>query len=1074
MKELNKYINEINEHYKTGQATEHTYRGGLQSLLKELTKGRDITVINEPQRCEFGAPDYILTDKNKIPLLWIEAKDIGKNLDNKNYTEQFDRYKNGFNNVIITDYLEFRFYQNNEFIDSIKIAQIDGDKIISLKNNFEKFKEFINIACNNVGLTIKNTKDLSKIMASRAKIIAHTLEVSLQYDKDNKQPTELFGHYESFKQILIENITIKEFADVYSQTIAYGMFAGRYNDESLGTFSRQEASNLIPKTNPFLRKLFQYIAGYDLDKRILWSIESMADIFRSVDLKAIMYSKEAKEQDPIIHFYEDFLADYDPKLRKQRGVWYTPNSVVKFIVKAVDDILINNFNLSKGLAEDKKIEVEIENENGKGKIKKQMHKVQVLDPATGTGTFLSSVIDKIYSKFKNQKGMWDSYVAENLIPRINGFEILMASYAMAHLKMGIKLKETGYKNELENRFKIYLTNSLEQTHKTVKEIPFANWLTQEAKDADEIKKEAPIMVVVGNPPYSGTSYNNGKWITDLIDDYKKEDTGEKLKERNPKWLNDDYVKFIRYGQEFVKKNKEGILAYINNHSFLDNPTFRGMRYSLLKEFDEIYIIDLHGNSKKKETCPNGSKDENVFDIMQGVSINIFIKKSLVTEPAEVNSKKIKNTNNLMPVDATDLATIFHYDLYGKREAKYQFLDENNLKSIKWNKLQPQSPNYFFIPKDFSNQKEYEKGFKVNELFKVNSTGIITKKDKVTIHLEKKEIENIVNDFIKLSENELTEKHQTKDSRDWKVSYAKKDIIKNKDKDLYTKIQYRPFDIRHTFYTSKTKGFMAYPVNKVMQHFLEGENLGLVFNRQIKTNHISHIFITDYITDLHILETANASANIAPLYLYPDKNHILEQKEENRNPNLDSKIVEEFLKNLKVRFVNEEEQKETDRDIAPVDILDYIYGVLHNPKYREEYKEFLKIDFPRVPYPKDEKEFLKYKKIGAELRALHLMEENHPAFKEININYPKEGNNIIEKPKFVLKKENKQIGKVYINDNQYFENVPKVAWEFFIGGYQPAQKWLKDRKDKILSYDDIVHYQKIIIVLRETERIMRGI
>jgi predicted helicase len=478
-------------------------------------------------------------------------------------------------------------------------------------------------------------------MAAKARLMANIIENTLEDKGINPlvDGNSLDGQLKGFREVLIHDITHKDFADIYAQTIAYGMFAAKLNDafpnpsfggetpplqkeRGLGgeVFTRSKAAQLIPHSNPFLRKLFQYIAGYDLDERIRWVVDDLADLFNCVDMDEITKEFDKVDHDPIIHFYETFLAEYDPALRKSRGVWYTPQPVVQFIVQAVDDILKQDFGISQGLADNSFLPSPF----GEGQGVRS-HRVQIFDPATGTATFLAAVVQNIYQHFKTQQGMWQSYVDKHLIPRINGFEILMASYAMAHLKLDMLLQQTGYQPSGNKRLRIYLTNSLEEARAKT-EIPFAQWLSDEANEANHIKQDVPVMVVLGNPPYSGESQNSGEWIGRLMLDYKKEASGIKLQEKNSKWINDDYVKFIRFGQYFIKKNGEGILAFINNHSFLDNPTFRGMRYSLLKTFDKIYVLDLHGNAKKKETAPDGGKDENVFDIQQGVSINIFVKK----------------------------------------------------------------------------------------------------------------------------------------------------------------------------------------------------------------------------------------------------------------------------------------------------------------------------------------------------------------------------------------------------------------------------------------------------------------
>lgn len=623
------YINNINQRYKQGNATEHTFRGDLQQLLESLVP--DIRATNEPKRQSCGAPDYILTKKD-IPVGFIEAKDIGdKDLEGAKKTgnkEQFDRYKASLNNLIFTDYLDFHLYRDGEFVSKIALAELQNDTIVALPNNFATFTNLIQDFCTHIGQTIKSPKKLAEMMAGKARLLSDVIEKALTSDEDNHENSTLKDQMNAFREILIHDITPKAFADVYAQTIAYGMFAARLHDPTLPTFSRQEAAELIPKSNPFLRKLFGYIAGPDIDDRIKWIVDNLVEIFLACNVEEILknYGKATKMENPIIHFYETFLSEYDPKLRKARGVWYTPQPVVNFIVRAVDDILKTEFNLPQGLADTSKTKIKVDVQ-GK-KAEKEVHKVQILDPATGTGTFLAEVVKHIHKKFEGQQGIWSNYVENHLLPRLNGFELLMASYAMAHLQLDLLLTETGYKPTSDQRFRVYLTNSLEESHPDTGTL-FANWLSTEANEANRIKRDTPVMCIIGNPPYSGESANKGEWIMNLMEDYKKEPGGkEKLKERNPKWINDDYVKFIRFSSHLIEKNGEGILAFINPHGYLDNPTFRGMRWHLMKIFDKIYTIDLHGNAKKKETAPDGSIDQNVFDIMQGVSINIFVKRKV--------------------------------------------------------------------------------------------------------------------------------------------------------------------------------------------------------------------------------------------------------------------------------------------------------------------------------------------------------------------------------------------------------------------------------------------------------------
>ena len=630
---LQQYISNINIQFQSGKAREHSYRPDLQNLLSSILP--DLLVTNEPARIECGAPDYVLSKKG-IDIGYIEAKDVTQDLKSKSLTDQFNRYKSALSNLIITDYMEFHFYNYHDFITSIAIAKIENGKIVAIPENFKQFTQLIINFAEVISQTIKSPTKLAQLMAGKAKLMAFIIENALNIDDEIGKVSNLKSQMESFKKMLIHDIDNKSFADIYAQTIAYGMFAARYHDPTLPTFSREEAATLIPKSNPFLRKLFQDIAGYDIDIRLLVPINSLVNIFLASDVADIMknFGKSTKQEDPVVHFYETFLGEYNPALRKARGVWYTPQPVVNFIVRAVDDILKTEFGLKDGLADTSKIKIKkkatTQTLGKNSKIKElttevEIHKVQILDPATGTGTFLAETIKHIYKKFEGQQGIWSKYVTNDLIPRLNGFELLMASYAMAHLKIDMLLTETGYKPVDDQRFRIFLTNSLEEA--TDEQFDLFNMLANEANEANAIKRDAPVMVILGNPPYSGESANKGKWIMNLMEDYKKEPGGkEKLKERNPKWINDDYVKFIRLSSYLIEKNGEGILAFINPHGYLDNPTFRGMRWHLMQTFDKIYTIDLHGNSKKKETAPDGSVDQNVFDIMQGVSINIFVKK----------------------------------------------------------------------------------------------------------------------------------------------------------------------------------------------------------------------------------------------------------------------------------------------------------------------------------------------------------------------------------------------------------------------------------------------------------------
>lgn len=1035
---VSEYLIKLNARYRSGISTEHSYRADLLGLIEALVPG--ITITNEPKRVACGAPDYIITKRN-IPVGYIEAKDIGADLHSKTYKEQFDRYRQSLDNLIISDYLTFQFFVNGSATTSITIGEISGNKIHPIPDNFERFTDLIKDFCEYVGQTIKSAQKLSKMMAAKAKLLANVIELALDPDKEAEgvnelQNINLLSQYESFKQVLIHDITSKAFADIYAQTIAYGMFAARLNDPSLENFTRQEAAELIPKSNPFLRRLFQYIAGYDLDDRIVWIVDALADIFRATNVEEMLkdFGKPTHQTDPFIHFYETFLAEYDPKLRKSRGVWYTPEPVVNFIVRAVDDILKEEFGLSQGLADTSKIKIKIPGQEKKP-LEKEVHKVQILDPAAGTGTFLAEVIKQINNKFKGQQGIWSQYVEDHLIPRINGFEILMASYSMAHLKIELLLREMGYKPTRDQRLRVYLTNSLEEHHPDTGTI-FANWLSAEANEANYVKRDTPVMVVLGNPPYSVSSTNRSPWIVKLLEDYKKG-----LNERNIQPLSDDYIKFIRFGQYYIEKNGSGILAYISNNSFTDGIIHRQMRKELISKFDQIYIIDLHGNAKRKERSPDGTVDNNVFDIMQGVSINLFISKE--------NRKKQK-------------CRVLHFNLFGTRQFKYTYLRNSAIKDIEWKELLPNSPNYFFAEKSNYRNEEYEQGFKINELFPHNASGIKTQRDDASITFNKQECNLLRKHFLDLPESELKDKYGFRDVRDWKISYAKNDLKSNPI--LAEQILYRPFDLRFMIYTGKTKGIMGYPRFDIMKHMLK-DNIMLLTCRQQSTFDFQHALVAKNIIDMCTVSLQTKETTYGfPLYLYSD---LQAQRDltggEERIPNLDFDIVNRMLGKLGMNFSLE--KTSDDNIIAPIDLFDFIYSVLYSPKYRLMYKEFLRIDFPRIPYPKSKETFWRVVNLGAELRKIHLLES--PIIDKYITNYPINGPNDVSKIQY-------EAGKVCINENQYFDGVTQVAWDFYIGGYQPAQKWLKDRKGRKLSYEDIMHYQKIIVALTETDRIMKEI
>lgn len=1041
------YIAELNQQFRTGNAREHAYRPALKALIEGLLP-KSFTVINEPRHIECGAPDYMLMYK-ELPVAFAEAKDLGDtDLDGTGKNkEQFTRYKQSLNSLFFTDYLSFLFYADGEKQAAITIAKTEGNSIVATDFSEQQFIDAIRTWANTKPQKITSPAKLAKLMAGKARMLADVIERLLEQDTEKKG--SFWNKLNAFKEVLNKDLNEKLFADLYAQTIAYGLFAARLHDNTPNNFTRQEAANLIPHTNPFLRQIFQQLAGYDINDSIAWIVDDLVNIFAATDVEKLRknFGKEMQKRDPMIHFYEDFLSAYDPATKKKFGVYYTPQPVVEFIVRAVDDILKSDFNLPKGLADNSKVDVKIrEMEDGKDtptEVVRSKHRVQVLDPATGTGTFLAEVVSRI--KEQQQAGAWSAYVDEHLIPRIYGFEYMMAPYTIAHLKLDMLINWWGEQKlltEHKNRVQIYLTNSLDQTELVNKHL-LAEMIAREANEANSIKHNAPVMVMLGNPPYSVSSSNKSPWITGLIDDYKKD-----LNERNIQPLSDDYIKFIRLGQYYIERTGEGVLAYISNNSFLDGLIHRQMRRELMRCFDDIYILDLHGNNRKKETAPDGSKDENVFSIMQGVSINIFVKK---------------------PNSEDRPATIHHYDLFGSRKEKYAFLLDNSLSSIQWQVLQPQEPNLFFVPKDNLAQEEYERGFKLDELMEKASSGIETGRDEIFIGDTSYEVDNKVREIIN-NPDILKNKYGIRENSSFRIlNHIKK--AKYISSNIH-KITYRVFNVKYIYYDKELLRRSFYYIMRNYIQKNECYNFGIALMRkQQDSPEFSTVMVSDNIIDKNFY---GFQTYTFPLYLYPSESELGFEAE--RKPNLDETIwrtIENWVKygqERKPLTANEQNgllgfdaEPEQPHFLQPEDIFDYIYGVLHSPAYRAKYKEFLKVDFPRIPYPKNADEFEHFRSFGHTLRELHLM-HNIP---ESAVLFPEGGSMVVERVNY-------EDGRVYINDKQFFDHVPQVAWEMYIGGYQPAQKWLKDRKGCALSSDDVEHYRKIIFVLSETANLMQQI
>jgi len=1030
---LEKYIAEIFTTYSKGDAREESYYHALKTLLEEYAAGvnkKNVQVTTLPKKTEAGNPDFRVWDGKQRIVGYLEAKLPETDLNHIEDSEQLKRYLDTFPNFILTNFFEFRLYRNGQLIDKVQIGRPYTLSKLKAAPPLENEAGFYSLLEKFFSFSlpkIHSAKSLAIELAKRTRFLKdEVVTQELKEEEDGQGKKFITGFYEAFRRYLIAGLTKEDFADLYSQTITYGLFAARTRSEN--GFNRKLAYNNIPHTIGILREVFSFISLGEVPQQMEWIIDDISEVLAETNVNKILhdYFREGRGKDPIIHFYETFLSEYDPTTREKRGVYYTPEPVVSYIVRSLDIILKEKFGKADGFASSS---------------------VTVLDPAAGTLTFPAEAAKLAVGEFvsKYGEGGKENFIREYILKNFFAFELMMAPYAIGHLKISFLLEELGYKLREDDRFKLYLTNTLEMEDLEQTDLPGMASLSEESHLAGKVKKDQPILVIMGNPPYSGHSANKSKWIDDLLkkgytcpdgnkdEGYYRVD-GKPLGEKNPKWLQDDYVKFIRFAQWKIDQEGEGVLGFITNHGYLDNPTFRGMRRSLMNSFDEIYILDLHGNSLKKEKSPDGSKDENVFDIQQGVAIGIFIKNK----------------------DAID-KKISHANLWGLREDKYTWLNSNTLKTTKWNDLHPKPEPYLFVLRNEELLDTYEKWTGITEIFLANNVGLFTARDRLTINWSFDETWKTVLNFSKL-DIEIARKTYNlgEDVRDWKVGFAQKDLLDSGlEKKYIVPITYRPFDIRFTYYTGKSRGFHCMPRSNIMKHMLHN-NLGLCVGRAGQVVGLDKpwniVFCSEHIEDLNLFYRGG-NANF-PLYLYPDteKKDLFSQKGGERKPNIDPG----FYKTLNETYAKE---------LTPEEIFYYIYAVLYSNTYRTMYAEFLKIDFPRVPFTKDYELFGKLSALGEKLVNLHLLKS--PELDSPIAKFPIAGDNKVEKPVY------KDV-RIYINKTQYFDGVEKEVWEYQVGGYQVCNKWLKDRKGRTLTLDDIRHYCKMVTALSKTIEIQTRI
>ena len=1010
------------------------------------------------------------------------------------------------------------FHQETGDLPTLRVLGWDGgDTELKLEHLEKKLKEHLHwqgpresieqwrmrwtgIFRHRVGHSINTADMLAEAMAHLATRIRDAAKTLIDRETDKGPLRKL---HEAFKTHLIHDLTEEGFADTYAQTITYGLLTAAISRTEMSEGKHGTAlvasnvTDMVPVTNPFLKEMLQTFlhaggrkGGIDFDEL---GVQDVVELLRGeeTDLPAILrdFGNKTRGDDPVIHFYEHFLNAYNKALRIQRGVFYTPQPVVSYIVRSVHELLQSEFGLEDGLAStvtwgemlkkhsNLKVPTTFDDRNKEQPISSEEPFVQILDPATGTATFLVEVIEVIHKYLqakwksggltavpgipnppkdaplpKNFGDYWNAYVPTCLLPRLHAFELMMAPYAIAHMKIGLKLAETGYRFGTEERARIYLTNALEPW---VKQLPLIGFdaLAHEAAAVNEIKRHKRFTVVIGNPPYAGISSNMTDYAQRIVDAYRFVD-GAALNEKKL-WLQDDYVKFIRKAQTTIESARVGVFGFISNHGYLDNPTFRGMRQSLMQTYQQMSVLDLHGNANKREESPDGSEDKNVFDIRQGVAICLATRGGAA-------------------------AGIKHADLWGARESKYAWLTQHNFGNSSFSTLTPDSPYYFFEPQNTDCRAEYDIGWKINEAMPVNSAGFITARDHFVVDFDKEALLARIADFAnpKLTDSEIrtkyfegcgSAKYPDGDTRGWKVPSARKHVQSDKNlRDHVRRCLYRPFDERQVYWAD---WMVDWPRPELTRHLDIRGNKALITTRI--TQDIFSVFVS-HLPPAHKSVSAYDVNYVFPLTTAPSSGaqRSLLFDDGKQHPNFAPVFLKAFASALQLPQVADG----LPAGLTPEDIFHYAYAVFHSPGYRSRYAEFLKIDFPRLPLTGNLELFRALARLGGELTALHLLES------------PKLAQPITE---FIGR--SKEVTRIGWSDNTVwidapakkkdvaqapgssgFKGVPEAVWNFHIGGYQVCQKWLKDRKGRTLTDEDIVHYHKIVISLSETIRLMAEI
>ncbi len=1032
------YLTEIrNQRALSNSTDELSYRDFLGKFLRGAAEalGRTASFTGEAKKITFGRPDYEVTHGLKV-VGYIEAEALGTPLAQMKGSAkvQNERFRTNLYNFLLTNHTEFRLFLDGKEAayahlpeppeqGAIKVSDAALDELQTLLETFLD-------AATPAAVT---PEAIARQLAKRARFLRVAADAML-----SQPESPLHSLWSLYKETLFDGLSADKFADVYAQTFTYGLFLAWLNTDK-APFDRQTALSAIPRAVPPIRVMLQIGGGDDLPEAFLWIVNGICS-----DLDASNKDAATKHPagiaDPLTYFYETFLSAYDPALRERAGVYYTPDAVVDFLVRAVDDLLRDQFQKPEGLADPS---------------------VRLLDPATGTATFLARAYRQVHQTMTEgtECGLWPDRARDHLAKHFYGFERLPAAYTLAHVKLRQQLSELGVTLGDNERLPVYLADTMMNRVPNQMAFPGADILSKEIRDASHVRDQEKILVVLGNPPYFGKSDNPSKdaagkptFIGGLLQTYFQID-GAPLGEKNPKWLQNDYVKFIRFAQWRIERSGSGIVAFITDNSYLDNPTFRGMRRSLMETFDEIHILDLHGNSKKKERSPDGSKDENVFDITQGVAICLMVKRT--------TSEGKKG--------------VYYGEIYGTRSQKYTRLLEATVTDSEGigcisdtisTKLAPNPPYYLFMPQEQAYREEYERGWSVAEMFPVNNIGMQTHRDYFVTDIEEAQLRKRISDFrsSKNSEADIAKEYEL--AAGWNIGKAQQALRADEHWERhFVKCLWRPFDIRPLYYNIN---LIDRPRRQITEPLLK-PNVALLVLRQLAlAENYTHFLVANIPIIDRVFYSNRGAASVLPLWLYPTEQEAALGMEREAN------IAPAFVAEIKERI------GETP---TPEDIFHYAYAVFHAPTYRSRYAAFLKTDFPRLPLPPDAETFYALAALGTKLTALHLLED--PALNTHGIGFPVAGDHTVKKMKTTaryvpafsaptppeLGAGGPSAGRVKLNDTEYFDNVPPEAWEFRVGGYQPAAKWLEDRAGRTLTAEDITHYRRMIAAMRETAALL---